>query len=164
MKIIVRKAEPRDSAGVCAILNPIIRAGKQTVLDMEFTIEQEENFIKNFSTQGLFLVAELDGKILGLQTIEQFSTYTAAFNHVGIMGTYVQNGFRRMGIGRKLFSKLCKLAPDLGYKKIFTYILADNIQSINFYSKLGFRIVGTAYKQAFIKGRYIDEVIVEYFF
>lgn len=164
MKINIRKATPEDAEGVCAILNPIIREGKQTVLDREYTPEEEAQFITNFSKRGIFLVAETDGKILGFQTMEPYAGYTKAFDHVGIAGTYVLEGCRGLGIGKQLFAKLCEMAPALGYEKIFTYILANNKQSIGYYTNLGFRIIGIAEKQAKIKGRYEDEVLVEYFF
>ncbi|MFN8458557.1 MAG: GNAT family N-acetyltransferase [Anaerolineae bacterium] len=52
-------------------------------------------------------------------------------------------------------------ARDKGYEKIFTYIRADNLAALTTYLHQGFRIVGAAQQQAKIKGRYIDEIIIE---
>jgi RimJ/RimL family protein N-acetyltransferase len=46
---------------------------------------------------------------------------------------------------------------------LFTFIRADNPTALAAYLKHGFRIVGTAQKQAKIQGRYVDEIIVERF-
>ena len=162
--ILVRPATPEDAEGVVHILNPIIREGKQTVLSKEYSAAEEGEFIKNFPVRGLFIVAEQDNRILGFQTIEAFAPYSRAFDHVGIMGTYVCSKHRNKGIGKKLFDFLRVKAPELGFEKVFTYIIADNHQSIGYYQRIGFKIVGTAKKQAKLPSGYKDEVIVEYFF
>lgn len=53
------------------------------------------------------------------------------------------------------------MAPEKGYEKIFTFIRADNPAALASYAKQGFRVVGTAQRQAKINGRYVDEIIVE---
>lgn len=162
--ILVRPAMPEDAEGIVNILNPLIREGKQTVLSKEYSVAEEAEFIRNFPARGLFIVAEQKNRILGFQTIEPFAPYSKAFDHVGIVGTYVCAIHRNKGIGRRLFEYLEAKAPELGFKKIFTYIIADNHQSINYYQKIGFKVVGTAKKQAKLPSGYKDEIIVEYFF
>ena len=54
-------------------------------------------------------------------------------------------------------------ARGKGYEKLFTYVRADNVGALAFYLGLGFRIVGTAQRQAKIGQRYVDEVIIERF-
>ena len=44
---------------------------------------------------------------------------------------------------------------------IFSELLVYNI--VDFYLKLGFRIVGTAERQAKVDGKYIDEIVIEKF-
>jgi RimJ/RimL family protein N-acetyltransferase len=39
--------------------------------------------------------------------------------------------------------------------------IVNILQSLTFYLKLGFRIVGTAQKQAKIDQKYVDEIIIE---
>ena len=41
--------------------------------------------------------------------------------------------------------------------------VAEDPQALRFYGKLGFRVVGTAERQARIGGKYVDEVIIEKF-
>jgi RimJ/RimL family protein N-acetyltransferase len=48
-----------------------------------------------------------------------------------------------------------------GFTKFFTYIRADNPDSIVFYSSVGFRVGGTAARQARVGGEFVDEVVVE---
>ena len=121
MDIAIREARPDDAAAVVAILNPVIETGKYTVLDGPFSVEEERRFISSFPPRGIFHLAESrpDGRVVGLQTMEPFAAYTHAFDHVGIIATYVDLGCRRQGIGRQLFEATFAAARQKGYEKIF---------------------------------------------
>jgi ribosomal protein S18 acetylase RimI-like enzyme len=93
--------------------------------------------------------------------MDPFATYTHAFDHVGVIGTYVDAAARRQGVARKLFETTFEQAIAKGYEKIFTYVRADNEAALATYLKHGFRIVGTASRHAKIDGRYIDEIVIE---
>ncbi len=163
MDVLIREARTEDAAGVVNILNAIIEAGGYTVFDSLFTVEVEERYITGLPERGIFHVAQAcaGGRIVGLQTLEPFATYTRAFDHVGVIATYVDLDCRRKGIGRRLFEATFDSARQKGYEKIFTYVRSDNPAALAAYMKSGFRIVGTARRHARIDGRYVDEVIIE---
>ena len=165
MDVVIREACPDDAEAVVGILNPIIEAGEYTVLDGPLSVEEERRFISSFPSRGIFHVAQSrsDGRVVGLQTMEPFATYTHAFDHVGIIATYVDVGGRRQGVGKRLFEATFEKARQKGYEKIFTYVRGDNPAALMAYMKCGFRIVGTAAKHARIGGRYVDEIIIEKF-
>lgn len=163
MDLLIRKARPEDAEAIVGILNPIIESSAYTVLDTPLSVELEREYIASFPNRGVFHVAERpqDHTILGLQSIEPFATYTHAFDHVGVIGTFVDLSHRREGIGSRLFETTSEAARRERYEKLFTHIRADNLASLAFHRKLGFRVVGTAQRQAKIGKRYIDEVIIE---
>lgn len=165
MDLLVRETQPDDAPGIVAILNPIIQAGTYTVLDQPLTVEFERQYILDFPQRGVFYVAERrqDRQVVGLQSLEPFATYTHAFDHVAVMGTFVALPFLRQGIGTCLSRATFDAARRAGYEKISTYIRADNPGSLAFHRALGFRIVGTAWRQARIGQRYVDEILVEIF-
>lgn len=165
MKLFIRPAQPEDAAAIVAIFNPIIETGEYTVFDAPFTVEAEREYIKNFPARGVFHVAvrETDNKIVGFQSLEPFATYTHAFDHVGVVGTYVDLTERRQGIAGQLFAATFEAARQKGYEKIFTFIRADNPAAAATYQRQGFQIIGTARRQAKINGRYVDELMVEKF-
>ena len=101
--------------------------------------------------------------IVGLQSLEPFATYTHAFDHVAVMGTFVALSHQRQGVGTRLSEVTFDAARGAGYEKIFTYVRADNLASLAFHRKLGFRTAGTAQRLARIGGRYVDEIIIELF-
>lgn len=165
MNLLIRKAQPEDAEAIIDILNPIIESSAYTVLDTPLSVEFEREYITGFPERGVFCVAERrqDHAILGLQSIEPFATYTHAFDHVGVIGTFVDLSHRREGVGTHLSKTTFEAARREGYEKLFTYVRADNLASLAFHRKLGFCIVGMAQRQARIGERYVDEVIIEKF-
>ena len=165
MDLLIRPAQPEDAAAIVAIFNPIIESGKYTVFDTPFTIEAERDYIANFPARGIFHVAirQDDQKIVGFQSMEPFATYTRAFDHVGVVGTYVDLAERGQGIAGQLFAATFEAARQKGYEKIFTFIRADNPAALATYQRQGFQLLGTAQRQAKINGIYVDELMVEKF-
>lgn len=165
MDLLVREARPLDAAAIVGILNPIIEAGMYTAFDTPLTVEVEREYILNFPQRGVFhLAARLpDQKVVGFQSMEPFATFTRAFDHVGVIATYVDLEYRRQGIGACLFDATFEAARCKGYEKIFTYVRADNVAALASYLQRGFHIVGTAQKHAKLNGTYVDEIIIERF-
>lgn len=164
-EIQIRDAVLDDAEALVSLLNPIIKAGT-TALDTMLTVSDERHYLTSLSERAIFLVAALsvDGTLVGCQSVEPFtSNGTHAFDHVGVMGTWVAVGHQRRGIGRRLFEAMFERARRAGYEKIFTYVRADNTAGLAAYLGQGFRIIGTAERHAKIDGRYIDEVLIERF-
>jgi ribosomal protein S18 acetylase RimI-like enzyme len=165
MPLLVREVRPDDAEAILSILNPIIESGAYSALDTPLTVEAEQEFIHSFPQRGVFHVAEQsrEPSVVGFQTVEPFATYTRAFDHVGVVATFVEMACRGRGVGRRLAEATFELARRKGYEKLFTFVRADNPNALGFYSRLGFRVVGTAESQARIGGKYVDEVIIEKF-
>ena len=161
----IRTVQIEDALGLTEILNPIIESGIYTILDKPFTVEAEKEFIANFPERGVFHVAVNPStqKIVGFQNVEPFATYTNAFDHVGIIGTYVDLSIRRQGVAASLFATTFEALPKQGYEKLFAYVRGDNPNALATYQKYGFRIIGTAEKHAKLNGHYVDEILIEKF-
>lgn len=163
MTVIVREARPDDAEAIVRIFNPIIESGLYTVFDRPFTVEEERRYIETLPARGIFHVAvsPTEDRVLGFQSVEPFATFTHAFDHVGVPGTYVDPAEQRRGVARALFASMFEAARRKSYEKLFTYVRQDNPAALATYRSQGFRVVGTAARQAKVQGRYIDEVMVE---
>jgi L-amino acid N-acyltransferase YncA len=161
--VTVRPVRVDDAEGVVLVLNPIIEARTYTALDTPFSVNAERDFIRRFPARGIFHVAtaEPDGRIVGFQNVEPFATYTHAFDHVGVIGTYVDLTRRRQGIASQLFDATVAAAPGCGFEKLFAFVRADNLPALFTYLHHGFRAIGNARRQARIDGRYVDEIMIE---
>jgi len=162
-RVEVRDARPDDAEGIVNVINPIIDAGVYTVIDGPIAAHQERDFIRGCSARGVFHVAidPADGAVVGFQIAQPISAYTHAFDHVCDMGTYVDLTRRRQGIASQLFQASFTALAAKGYGKVFTFVLADNVASLQTYQHHGFTIVGTARRHARVRGRYVDEIIIE---
>ena len=163
--IDIRGATVDDAEGIASILNPIITARIYTALDTPVTIDREREFIRQFPARGIFHVAveSKTGRIAGFQDVEPFAAFTHAFDHVGVIGTYVALDLRRQGIAARLFAATFQEAVHKGYEKLFSYVRADNEAGLNAYRAHGFRVIGRAERHARIDGRYVDEILIERF-
>ncbi|MCW8331982.1 GNAT family N-acetyltransferase [Photobacterium sp. SDRW27] len=163
MSLVVRQVTIDDAQGITDILNPIIVEGLYTVLDTTFTVDEEKEFIKQFPERGVFTVAinSESSRAIGFQNVEPFATYTKAFDHVGIIGTFVDSDSRGQGVSKQLFQSTFEVAKSKGYEKLFAYVRSDNERALGAYLNQGFEIVGTAKKHAKIGGIYVDEVLIE---
>src|SRR5690242_8593420 len=122
MELSIRDVRPDDAAEIVAIFNPIIEARSFTMFDTPFTVEEERAYIEGLTSRDVFHVAVRtnDEAIVGFQSMSPFATYTHAFDHVGVIGTYVDLGSRRQGIATRLFPATFEAARNKGYEKIFT--------------------------------------------
>ena len=161
--IEIPNARLDDAGGIVAVLNPIIAARVYSALDTAVSVEEERTFIRDFPARGICHVAidTSTDRIVGFQDVSPFADYTRAFDHVGVIGTYVDLERRRQGIATRLFAATFEAARRMGYEKIFTYVRADNDAGLRTYQRQGFRTVGTAQRHAKIDGRYVDEIVIE---
>src|SRR5437764_12523836 len=90
MEMLIRDATPDDAAGIVSVFNPIIEARSFTLFDTPFTLEAERSYIASLSDRDVFHVALRPGNVIvGFQSMAPFATYSRAFDHVGVIGTYV---------------------------------------------------------------------------
>ncbi|ULN65620.1 GNAT family N-acetyltransferase [Vibrio gigantis] len=165
MSLKIRAVAIDDAQGIIEVLNPIIIEARYTILDQTFTVNEEKAFIESFPERGVFSVAvnQTSHQLLGFQNVEPFASYTKAFDHVGIIGTYVDANSRGQGVAKQLFEHTFEVAKAKGYEKLFAYVRADNERALAVYLKQGFEIVGTAKKHGKIGDQYFDEILIEKF-
>ena len=163
MDLVIRDIALTDAEAVLAILNPIIETKRYTVFSTPFSVETERSYIARFPPRGVWKIAlrQPDGRAVGFQVVEPFGAYTAAFDHVGTLGTYVDLELRRQGIAKALFAATFQAARAKGYEKLFTFIRADNPAALATYQSHGFEIVGRAHRHTKIDNAYIDEILIE---
>jgi L-amino acid N-acyltransferase YncA len=159
--MIIRPAREEDAAGMLAILAPLIREGRYTIMDEVPTLDEQRAYIRDFPAHGVFLVAlGEDGTVLGLQDVEPASS-CKALRHVGYISTFVADGVRGQGVGRRLMAATVAAAREKGFLKLSAMIRADNPRAIAFYTGQGFRVLGTAERHACVRGVFIDELLTE---
>ncbi|MCB0712921.1 MAG: GNAT family N-acetyltransferase [Ignavibacteriae bacterium] len=164
-KIQIRSAQIEDATAILEVLNPIIADGRLTIMEEEFSLEEQVEYIQRFRSgrRGIYNVAlpEGDRRIVGIQGVEPVSVEEKALRHVGEISTFVVMDLLGEGIGKEMSSLIFRQAREEGFLKLIAMIRADNLRALSFYQSLGFDIVGRAKRHAQVRGTFIDEIFTE---
>ncbi len=87
-----------------------------------------------FENNGIFYVAEDDGKIIGTIGVLREKKDVARLSRM-----YVSNDYRKQGIGQKLLDKIFGFCENKDYKKIILSTYPEMKAAIKFYEKNGFK-------------------------
>lgn len=162
-EVLIRRATPEDAESIACIWDVICAERVYTAVNRPFTPEQERAYIASLSDREGIFVAEVDGQVVGFQSLELWARYTDSFDHVGTLGTFVLPQWRGRGIGRRLAEHTLAFARAHGYEKLVVYVRAGNRGARAFYQSLGFAPRGILTRQVKIDGQYDDEVFMEMF-
>lgn len=161
-KAIIRKADKSDAKALIEYLNII--GGESDFLtfgigQFEKTVEQEEAFISNALNKenALFLVAEINGKIVG--NLNFSGGPRERTTHTGEFGISVLKACWGNGIGEELIKYLISWSKNSGIiRKINLRVRIDNTRGISLYKKLGFLEEGTIKRDFLIDGKFYDSL------
>lgn len=98
------------------------------------------------------LVSERDNQIVGFASICPFRDIIENGSIGEISAIYLHPDYWRMGLGTQLCLAALSELVNQGYKKVYLWVLADNIQARGFYEALGFEATGTTKLEEFYEG------------
>ena len=108
-----------------------------------------------------YLVAELDGRIVGYAYAGPYRT-RSAYRFTVENSIYVDPSATRHGIGRKLLAELIAQCTALGYRQMIAVIGdSENAGSIKLHEALGFKPAGNLRSVGRKKGRWLDSVMMQ---
>jgi len=126
--------------------------------DVEKAFAAFKKSIGNLSdTRDEFLVANLDGRVVGFAGIHRFKGKIREMTHIGEIGIAVHPDFQRRGVGTALLKASVSLARRRGFKRLEADTWANNIAMRRILEKAGFELEGVRRKRVKINGKYHDE-------
>jgi len=122
---VIRLFEQGDEAQVIALWHEcgLLRTWNDPHLDIAR---------KQAARDGLFLVAEMDGSVVGT-LMAGYDGHRGSINYGG-----VRPANRKMGIGRALMSAAEDRLLERGCPKVNLQIRTDNLEAVEFYRRLGY--------------------------
>ena len=141
MDFKVRLVNTNDAASILEIYSPFVLT---TAASFETKVPGIDTFkerISQFATKSPWIVAELNGKIIGYTYATAHRSRTA-YQWSQETTVYVHPDFRKQGIAKKLYTLLLDLLTEMGYTKALAIITLPNEPSIQFHAKLGFTHIG----------------------
>ena len=156
--VTIREAKVEDANEILRLIKQVMSEVEyfpSTTEEFNFTVEQEEDYINNVS---LFLVAEVDGKIVGSTTLER-GRYIK-INHTATFGVTILNEYSGLGIGSLFMEEVINWSKENGIKKIDLEVFEENRPAIGLYKKYGFFIEGRKNRHIKINDKYQDMLMM----
>ena len=161
--VVLRSAEITDAADLIRYLK--VTSGETPFLIREpdevcITIEQEENFIKGRieAERELMLIATIDGEHIGNCSLMELGNYKR-YAHRCEVAIALYQKFCGAGIGEMMMRTVLEVAKQIGYEQAELEVIADNVNAISLYEKLGFKKYGSfPDNMKYGDGRYADAV------
>jgi L-amino acid N-acyltransferase YncA len=160
MPITIRPVEERDAEAVARIYNEGIADRIATFETEPRSAEDRLNVIRESRGKYAFVVAELDGRVVGWASTSQYRT-RPCYRGVAEFSIYVGREARGHGIGQPLLQGLVDQAEAMGFWKLLSRIFPENTASRALCQRVGFREVGVYEKHGKLDGVWKDTVIVE---
>jgi L-amino acid N-acyltransferase YncA len=140
--ISIRPAVEQDAAAVVRIYAPYV---EQTAISFEEIVPTADDMaarINKCCTRWQWLVAEIDGDVVGYAYGSQHRE-RAAYRWSVEVSAYVDRAHHRRGIGRALYNTLFAELADKGFCNAFAGITLPNDPSVKLHTSMGFEPIGT---------------------
>lgn len=149
--LIIRPLTKDDVAGAAEIkVNGWKTAYKGIIDDSVLNGLSYENYkimFENFVGDETFLVAVLDGKVVGYCRYSNESSSSLSYVDCELVAIYVHPNFKGKGIGTKMFNYVINLFNNQNKDNMILWCLEDNIDSLRFYENMGGEIQDTKVAQ-----------------
>ncbi|UCH69768.1 MAG: GNAT family N-acetyltransferase [Candidatus Bathyarchaeota archaeon] len=161
-EIEVMRADPKLDVRDIVRLIDICREERRTVLD-HYTVEEEKEYIENLNPREAVFVARIDRtKFAGFAAIAQRWTYSKRLTHCGEVGTWVTPNYRRCRVGTALWQiGVLPWCQKQGFRHLGFFIMAQNTESVAFYTSLGFQTCGHHHRLVNWAGEFLDAIEME---
>jgi len=101
--------------------------------------EEIERWIDFLSSNGLSIVAEMDGRIVGHLAI-------VPEGEAAHLTIFVHKDFQNRGIGQKMVSAVVEMCRDAGYERIIVTTDRNNMRAIHVFEKTGFFVKSVGFE------------------
>ena len=138
----LRIACPEDAAAVQAIYAPFCEETEVSFELVAPSAEEMRGRIEGVLERFPWLVAVVDGKVAGYAYAGPWRT-RAAYRWTCESAVYVDRTLHRGGVGGALYRCLFDVLRRQGMCRVVAGVSGDNVASVRFHEKLGFRQCGT---------------------
>jgi len=107
-----------------------------------------------------FLVAELDGRVVGYIRLKPPSKLPENAHVIQVQGLAVHPDARRRGVAAGLLDAAEETLRERGTRKMTLRVLSTNPAAIRLYERHGFVREGTLLEEFCINGRFVDDVMM----
>jgi L-amino acid N-acyltransferase YncA/cephalosporin hydroxylase len=136
--MIIRDAVEADLPVIVQIYNLTVPTRMVTAEREPTTVEARLPWFREHSSEHYpFWVAESEGRVIGWLDFKKFLP-RCAYRGTAEISVYVDQEFRRRGVGQRLLEQAIARAPSLGITALVGLIFGHNESSLRLFQRLGF--------------------------
>jgi L-amino acid N-acyltransferase YncA len=136
--MIIRDAVEADLPAIVEIYNATVPTRMVTAELEPTTVEARLPWFREHSPEQYpFWVAELEGRVIGWLDFKKFLP-RCAYRGTAEVSVYVDEKFRRRGVGQRLLEHAIARAPSLGITALVGLIFGHNEASLKLFQRLSF--------------------------
>jgi L-amino acid N-acyltransferase YncA/predicted O-methyltransferase YrrM len=136
--MIIRDAVEADLPAIIEIYNATVPTRMVTAELEPTTVEARLPWFREHSPEHYpFWVAELEGRVIGWLDFKKFQA-RAAYRATAEISVYVDQKFRRRGVGQRLLEEAITRAPSLGITTLVGLIFGHNEPSLKLFQRFNF--------------------------
>jgi len=136
--MIIRDAVEADLPAIVEIYNATVPTRMVTAELEPTTVEARLPWFREHSSEHYpFWVAESDGRVIAWLDFKRFLP-RCAYRGTAEISVYVDEEFRRRGVGHRLLEQAIARAPSLGITAMVGLIFGHNEPSLKLFQRLGF--------------------------
>lgn len=150
-----------DAQDITSIYNWYIENTMVSFEIKSLSVSQMQERINSISKVFPYFVFEEQGEIVGYAYAHQWKERDAYCNTLEST-IYLKHGIEHRGIGTSLMLKLIAECRLRGYKVLIACITGNNLASIEFHKKLGFRNASLFHNVGNKFGHWLDVIDMEY--
>ncbi|WVR04976.1 hypothetical protein IAU60_001988 [Kwoniella sp. DSM 27419] len=165
--IVIRRARQDDTAGIVALGQEMFRAtfehtaspeAVQAYLDGTYTPDLISKTIGNPNRRCVVAVREGSDRVVGYvimatDSVEECVESGAYDKTIEIRSIYTHSTTHGTGLGKRLAEEAFEIARKEGCSHVWLGVLPENARAVAFYTKLGFRKIGS---HEFRLGEHVD--------
>jgi L-amino acid N-acyltransferase YncA len=152
--VLIRHADPdRDAAACAAIYAPHVAAGVSSLEERPPEPHEFADRIRIASRTHPWLVAELDGQVVGYAYGSRHHE-RAAYRWSADVTVYISAEHHRRGVGRALYAALFPLLVRQGVYEVCAGVTLPNDASVGLHESLGFAPIGVYRNVAYKFGQW----------
>jgi len=165
--LIIRTATIKDAPALLDIYSYYV---KNTAITFEWEIPSLQEFsdrIENTLKKYPYIVAELDGKIVGYAYTGSFHA-RKAYDWCVETSIYIHCDYRKIGIGKFLLDELEEILKQMNILNVNACIATTSTEdeyltngSMHFHEKMGYRLVGEFYQCGYKFNRWYNMIWME---
>lgn len=137
----IRKVQESDAETIISILNYYVENSFSAYPDSPLPVQafgMLKNMVRN---DGFFVAEDHSGKVIGFAMLKHYMPFKS-FAHSAEVSYFIDVENTGKGLGKMFLNTLEQLAIDSGVSSLFASISSQNLQSIRFHEKYGFRHCG----------------------